>query len=199
MDQQIKIMAEPVTSEPNQCKFTLENEIVERGSFRFENKEAAVGSALAESLFGIENVESVYVSAKAVVVAKKGEEDWRSIGPKIGVAIRAALESGKDLISQKLRDDLPDESELRTIVENVLTDEINPAVAAHGGHIELLDVKSNDIFLKMGGGCQGCGMASATLKQGVEEAIRKKFPDLGTIYDTTDHASGMNPYYQAGK
>jgi Fe-S cluster biogenesis protein NfuA len=73
--------------------------------------------------------------------------------------------------------------------------DINPAVAAHGGVVELIDVQRNDVFLRMGGGCQGCGMASMTLRQGVESAIRRTVPEVGAIMDTTDHAAGRNPYY----
>jgi Fe/S biogenesis protein NfuA len=51
----------------------------------------------------------------------------------------------------------------------------------------------------MGGGCVGCGMADVTLKQGVEKSIREAIPEVGAIMDTTDHASGRNPYYAPAK
>jgi Fe/S biogenesis protein NfuA len=65
--------------------------------------------------------------------------------------------------------------------------------------VELLDVKDNRVFVRMGGGCQGCGMASVTLKQGVEVMIRQQFPQIESVVDTTDHAEGQNPYYQPSK
>ena len=51
----------------------------------------------------------------------------------------------------------------------------------------------------MGGGCQGCGMATATLRQGVETALRRAVPEIGAILDTTDHAAGTNPYYEPAR
>jgi Fe/S biogenesis protein NfuA len=48
----------------------------------------------------------------------------------------------------------------------------------------------------LGGGCRGCGMVDVTLKQGIEKLIRQNIPEISEIYDTTDHASGTNPYYQ---
>ena len=83
-------------------------------------------------------------------------------------------------------------------VQKLLDTQINPGVARHGGYVELLDVKDNRVFVKMGGGCQGCGMASVTLKQGVEALLKQVFPELSVI-DTTDHAGGENPYYQPAK
>ena len=84
-------------------------------------------------------------------------------------------------------------------VQRVLDDEINPNVASHGGFVQLLDVKEGTAYVRLGGGCQGCGMANVTLKQGVEVAIRRAVPEIKTVLDSTDHAAGNNPYYQPAK
>ncbi|MEA2671357.1 MAG: Fe/S biosis protein NfuA [Chloroflexota bacterium] len=84
-------------------------------------------------------------------------------------------------------------------VQRLIDLEINPAVAQHGGHIDLLDVSEGVAYVHMGGGCQGCGMASVTLAQGVRTAILDRFPEITDVRDTTDHAQGANPYYQASK
>jgi Fe/S biogenesis protein NfuA len=85
--------------------------------------------------------------------------------------------------------------ELADRVKQVLEERVNPGVASHGGHIALVDVDGSDIYLELGGGCQGCGMARVTLKQGVEKMLREAIPDLGQVHDATDHAAGANPYY----
>ena len=87
----------------------------------------------------------------------------------------------------------------REQIDDLLAREINPAVAMHGGWVELIDVKKNNVYLRLGGGCQGCGAADVTLKQGIEKAIRSLAPSVGEILDTTDHASGRNPYYAPAK
>ena len=84
-------------------------------------------------------------------------------------------------------------------VREVLDSRINPAVAGHGGHISLIDVRGPRVFLRLEGGCQGCGMADVTLKQGVEAEIKRAVPQIEEILDVTDHAVGSNPYYQPGK
>jgi len=84
-------------------------------------------------------------------------------------------------------------------VQELLDTQINPAVASHGGHIELVDVHDDIVYIRFGGGCQGCGMVSVTLNQGVEQAIREAFPEIREIVDVTDHAAGTNPYYQSSK
>ncbi|SLN25845.1 NifU family protein [Oceanibacterium hippocampi] len=82
-------------------------------------------------------------------------------------------------------------------IARFLDERINPSVASHGGHIALVDVQDDRVFIRLEGGCHGCGMADVTLKQGVEVEIKRAFPDISAVLDVTDHASGNNPYYQA--
>lgn len=84
-------------------------------------------------------------------------------------------------------------------VIHVLDQQINPAIAAHGGHAELVAVEDDVAYLRLSGGCQGCGMASVTLSQGIEVALRENVPEITRVVDVTDHASGANPYYEAAK
>jgi Fe/S biogenesis protein NfuA len=81
-------------------------------------------------------------------------------------------------------------------VDWVLQEHINPMVASHGGQVGLVDITDdNDVVLQFGGGCQGCGMVSVTLKQGVETTMKREVPEVRKVVDATDHASGENPYY----
>ncbi len=81
----------------------------------------------------------------------------------------------------------------------ILDEQVNPAVASHGGHISLVDVQDDTAYIRLEGGCQGCGMADVTLKQGVETAIMREVPAITSVLDVTDHAGGANPYFQPGK
>jgi Fe/S biogenesis protein NfuA len=93
----------------------------------------------------------------------------------------------------------PEAKGLRDRVQELIDTSINPAVAGHGGYIELLDVKENTVYLRMGGGCQGCGAADVTLKAGIERMIFEEVPEVTEVLDVTDHASGSNPYYAPSK
>jgi Fe/S biogenesis protein NfuA len=84
-------------------------------------------------------------------------------------------------------------------VQRVLEERINPAVASHGGHVSLVAIDEGTAFLRFGGGCQGCGMVSVTLKQGVEKVLFAEVPQVQKVMDVTDHAAGTNPYYQPAK
>ena len=88
---------------------------------------------------------------------------------------------------------------VRDKVQELIDTAINPAVAGHGGFIELIDVQDTTVYLRMGGGCQGCGAADVTLKAGIERMIFEEVPEITEVLDTTDHASGDNPYYAPSK
>jgi Fe/S biogenesis protein NfuA len=81
-------------------------------------------------------------------------------------------------------------------VKTVLDTEINPAIASHGGTITLVGVEDTEIYLEMGGGCQGCAMSRMTLRQGVERMVRQAVPEVSVIHDVTDHSSGENPFFE---
>ena len=114
-------------------------------------------------------------------------EEVRIVQPQ-----RSAAEAA---IAESLDFDDPEVAAVHTLLE----EQINPSVAAHGGHISLIDVKDHNAYIRLEGGCQGCGMADVTLKQGVEQAIKEAVPTIIEVLDCTDHAGGTNPFYEPDK
>lgn len=194
---EIRILADPQTM--NSCRFTVDRPVYPNASYYFGDRTLAESSPLAKRLFDIPGVSSVLIGHDQVTVNKGDEEPWQVIGRQVGATIREHIQSGEEAVSESLQASIPPEDEIRAKVEQILENEINPAVASHGGVIRLIDVQKNNLVIQMGGGCQGCASASVTLKQGVETAIRKAVPEVGAILDATDHAAGENPYYTSAQ
>jgi Fe-S cluster biogenesis protein NfuA len=190
----IQIRAEVDTNDIKVCRFTVDRP-VHSGTDSFANAEQAKANNLAESIFRIPGVSKVELNGYQVAVTQSGEEDWRQIGKRIGAAIRNFLNPPPEIPEGEMLA----ASVLREKVQQILDDQINPGVASHGGFVELLDVQEDNIFIRMGGGCQGCGAADVTLKMGIERLIRDQVPQVREIFDTTDHASGQNPFYAPSK
>ena len=93
----------------------------------------------------------------------------------------------------------PLEGPLADRVRQAIDQFVNPGVAQHGGQVTLVEVRDNIVYLVMGGGCQGCGMASVTLSQGIERILRDQVPEIEGIEDVTNHGEGQNPYISASK
>ena len=99
---------------------------------------------------------------------------------------RAATENAVEQLSG--------DDEIRARAQKVVDDQLNPGLAAHGGWIEIMASDGADLYMSMGGGCQGCGSAGSTMRDGVEATLRNAVPEIGAVHDATDHAAGANPY-----
>jgi Fe-S cluster biogenesis protein NfuA len=190
----IQIRAEVDRQDIHVCRFTVDQPVYS-GKAAFKSAEEAKENDLADRLFKIPGISMVELDGYTVAVTQEGTEDWRQVGKRVGSAIRTHFNPPPEISEA---DRLAAE-EVRARVQQVLDDMINPGVASHGGYIELLDVQDDNVFIRMGGGCQGCGAADMTLKQGVERLIRENVPQVREVFDTTDHAMGQNPYYAASK
>lgn len=197
---EIRITAEPVDN--HRCKFVVSQPLHAAGVRRFASADEAKGSPLAEAIFAIPGgVTEVIVSGNIVTVVKDNPAPWQAVGKAVGAAIRAAAASGVPPVAAKAASaaGAVDDDALYEQVAKVFDEQVNPMVARHGGRVELIDVQDAVVMLRMGGGCQGCGMADVTLRQGIEGMLAQLVPDVRGIVDITDHATGANPYFQASK
>lgn len=195
MSDPVKITASP-TTDPLRCDFQVDRPLLEEGAWFFSSAEDAAGSAVPRAVLALPEVSGVLVhGAKVTVHRTSPEGDWMPLARQVGAAIRSALATGEPPVDPELAKKTDAEDGLKKRVEAVLEAEVNPMVASHGGWIEVVDVRGQDLHLRMGGGCQGCGSAVATLRQGVERLLRERLPELGSIHDATDHASGENPFF----
>ncbi len=191
---QIQIKAEVDRNDIHVCHFTVDRNVHD-GKAEYYTAEEAKDNDLADKLLKLPGMMKVELDGNSVIVTQGGAEDWRQLGKRVGSAIRSFLNPMPEVADG---DRLPSE-QMRMKVQQVLDEMINPGVAAHGGFVELLDVQDDNVFIRMGGGCQGCGAADVTLKMGIERLIREQVPQVREILDTTDHGSGQNPYYAPSK
>ena len=82
-------------------------------------------------------------------------------------------------------------------IVQVLEGQINPSIASHGGRADLVrfDEATGTAELRLSGGCKGCAQSTATLRNGIEGALRSAIPEINEVVDVTDHAGGETPYY----
>jgi Fe-S cluster biogenesis protein NfuA len=190
MPEEIEIQASP---SGDRCRFTVDR-MVHTGAVSFSDRASAQGSPLAEKIFAIEGVTAVSIAGPTVIVTKGVPGEWLPIAREIGAAIRSQLQSGEPAVSEAAASP-GTHDDLRRRVQELFDTQINPAIAGHGGYVELLDVRDGIVFVQMTGGCQGCSSANATLKLGIEGFLRNQIPEIVEVLDTTDHAAGRNPYY----
>jgi len=197
MSNEIKIRGE-MMPDPDACTFHVPEPLVEEGwTVVFVRGEDVHDSPLAESLFGVEEVGLIRVTDSRVIVLKQSAAPWTDLVGDVVPAIREALQDDRPAISESAIAAVRDApvEEIGPMIEKLFDAQINPALASHGGFARLVKVEERDVYLEMGGGCQGCAASQATLRHGIEAAIRQIVPQVREVIDMTDHASGENPYY----
>jgi Fe-S cluster biogenesis protein NfuA len=197
----LRITAEPIDG--GRCKFVVSEPLHPGGVRRFASPDEASGSPLAEAIFAIPgaDVAEVIVSGNLVTVVKRSATPWQVVGKAVGQAIRAAVASGQAVApkASPAAASGTDDDALYERVADLFARQVNPMVAGHGGRVELIDVQDAVVMVRMGGGCQGCGMADVTLRQGIEAMLHQEIPEVKGIVDITDHAAGSSPYFAASK
>jgi Fe-S cluster biogenesis protein NfuA len=81
----------------------------------------------------------------------------------------------------------------------ILEGEINPSIAAHRGHVDLVSADDGWVRIRLEGGCQGCGLAEVTIRQGIEPLLRARLPGMLGVLDLTDHEAGTQPFFSPEK
>lgn len=191
----IAITAEPQVL-PGNCLFRVDRSLHVGSIYVSDRAWAKQWAPLAAALFdAVEGLQGVRISdAEVLISMRKVPEDWRSVARAAGQAIRAHLQADGAVLRPGAAEALTGPDLLRARAQKVIDEQLNPTLAGHGGWVEIQASTGRDLYITMGGGCQGCGSAAYTMKQGVEVALRQAVPELENIYDATDHAAGANPY-----
>jgi Fe-S cluster biogenesis protein NfuA len=196
MVENIQITSEVDRRNPNLCRFTSDRTLYV-GTKIINEKDEAKGLPLAAKLIGLPGVEKIQLIGHLLVVSKTADRPWSVLGKEIESVLASYLISGEALSP----DDVHDQMMLigrstREKVQYLIDAQINPGVAEHGGAVQVVDVRDDSVYLRLHGGCQGCGAADFTLKQGIETIVKRAVPEIQQIIDLTNHSAGLNPYYR---
>ncbi len=195
-DEEIKVTGE-FMSDPNMCRFQVNRPVLPDAAVVFNKGDETYSSPLADQLFAIDGITRIKIADDQITLSKNIPAPWPELAKFILPAIREPLLSTQPAVSAAAIEaaQLSPQADMAEAIEALLEQHINPALASHGGFVTLVKVDNKDVYIEMGGGCQGCAASQMTMKNGVETAIREICPDVGEIIDVTDHAAGTNPYY----
>jgi Fe-S cluster biogenesis protein NfuA len=171
------------TPNPNSIKWVLGRTLVEGGvGAHFDAAPADDVSPLAARLFAIEGVTGVFFASNFVTVTKRPDVEWTDIAQPIVDAIKACLgEGGAALGPAFVATARPGEGEIAQRIQQILEDEIRPAVAMDGGDIVFAGFHDGRVELYMQGSCSGCPSSTATLKMGIEARLREEIPEVQEV------------------
>ncbi|TAH38099.1 MAG: NifU family protein [Planctomycetota bacterium] len=190
----VNITAQP-QERPDQCVFQVDRTLYAGTLYVSDPEYAREWAPVVAAVLDVGGVKGVRVThGELLVTMVEAPGDWRDTARRIGAALRSHLQAGAPAVKAGAEQALLGADRVRHLAQQVIDSQLNPALGSHGGFVEIVDSVGHDLYVNMGGGCQGCGSAMATMRQGVEVAIREAVPEIGEIYDATNHAAGTNPY-----
>jgi Fe-S cluster biogenesis protein NfuA len=196
MPESIEITSEIDRRDSDICRFTSTRTLYV-GTRTVLSSDEAKGLPLAEKVISLSGVVKIQLIGHLLVVTKTSDMRWSELGKEVERVLTAYLISPLALTPEEVHDRMMlIGRSTREKVQYVIDTEINPGVAEHGGFVRVAEVDNDIVYLILGGGCQGCGAADFTLKQGIEKIVRRAVPEVQRIVDVTNHSAGMNPYYR---
>lgn len=179
------IRTEP-TPNPASIKFLPGRTVMQRGTAYFPTHEKARISPLAEQLFELCGVSSVFFGSDFITITKSTDVDWPALKPSVLGILAQYLSSGEPIIQDQQLDTLILEQEERvqdivTRVQELLNSHVRPAVARDGGDIIFRDFRDGVVYVHLQGACSGCPSSTATLKNGIENLLKHYIPEVLSV------------------
>ena len=172
------------TPNPATLKFIPGRTVLDTGTMEFASREAAARSPLAERLFGVPGISSVFYGYDFVTVTK-ADGDWQHLKPAILGAIMEHFMSGAPLLNEGETGAGPDDeffetadAEIVTTIKDLIETRVRPAVANDGGDITFKGFKEGIVYLHMKGACSGCPSSTATLRHGIQNLLKHYVPEV---------------------
>jgi len=173
------------TPNPATLKFLPGRDILGDKTADFADADAALISPLAESLFGLEGVERVFLGGDFITITKSGAVDWQALKPQVLGLIMEHLVENRPILRENVvleaEDFAPDHAEIVDQIKELLDTRIRPAVASDGGDIIFRGFRDGVVTLKMQGSCAGCPSSTATLKHGIETMLKHYIPEVTSV------------------
>ena len=173
------------TPNPATLKFLPGRDILGDKTADFADADAALISPLAESLFGLEGVERVFLGGDFLSVTKSGAVEWQALKPQVlGLIMEHLVENRpilRENVTLEVEDFAPEDAEIAAQIKELLDTRIRPAVAGDGGDIIFRGFRDGVVSLKMQGSCAGCPSSTATLKHGIETMLKHYIPEVTSV------------------
>jgi NFU1 iron-sulfur cluster scaffold homolog, mitochondrial len=196
MTDDVQIASDIDSRNPRICRYTS-TRTLHIGTKTVCSADEANGVPLAEKLICLSGVEKIQLIGHLLVVTRTAHREWADLGKEIESVLTSYLISGQALTTEEVQEKMMlIGRNIREKVQYLVDAQINPGVAEHGGSVQVVDVNDDSVYVRFHGGCQGCGAADFTLKQGIETIVKRAVPEIQQIVDLTNHSAGPNPYYR---
>ena len=175
------IIETQTTPDKNVINFFPPTSLIKSGHAEFADAKSIRKSPLAEELFDIEGIVSVFITSELISVTKQDNTEWSILKPQIMATIMDYISTGEEIIVPQTTS----KNDILSQIKGLLDARIRPAVKQDGGDIAFLDFKDGIVYVEMQGSCKGCPYAMVTLKEGVEKILKTYIPEIKEVRNQT--------------
>ncbi len=169
------------TPDVNVINFFPPQPLLKQGSAEFVDAKSIRKSPLAEQIFDIGGIASLFITADMISVTKQDNASWDEIKPVILAEIMDYLSTGEEVITNETSDNNAEDQ-----IKALLNARIRPAVKKDGGDIKFISFENGIVLVEMQGACKGCPYAMRTLKEGVERILKTYIPEVKEVRNVED-------------
>lgn len=170
------------TPNPSALKFLPGRQVLPAGVLEFKNMDEAGNAPLAQTIFRLPGVASVFLGTDFITVSKADTQDWQVLKPYVLGAVMDHFMSGLPVVTDTTAAPQPRvlnaSDELSQQIIEILETRVRPAVAQDGGDISFHDFKDGVVYVELKGACSGCPSSTATLKNGIENMLKFYVPEV---------------------
>ena len=171
---------------PNSLKFVVNFMLMPEGVSRdYPTKESTNEAPLAAKLFDLPYVKRVFYMSNFVTVTKDDATDWYEVKGELQQVIKAHLEAGEQILTEKdVKEDhqvSENDSDIEAKIKGILDEYIRPAVEMDGGAISFHSFDEGKVKVLLQGSCSGCPSSTLTLKAGIENLLKRMVPEVQEV------------------
>lgn len=172
------------TPDENILNFFPPQQILPKDQTEFIDSKSLRKSPLAEKIFDLGSIESIFITSDMISVTKKEQGNWKILKPQILAEIMDFITSGENIIIPT--DKTKHKEEIIQSVTSLLNARIRPAIQKDGGDVQFLSFEDGIVYVKLLGNCSGCPYATRTLKDGIEKILQTYIPEVKEVRNISE-------------
>ncbi|GAA5877009.1 hypothetical protein JCM16303_006369 [Sporobolomyces ruberrimus] len=177
------------TPNTDSLKFIPGQAVSPTGTHEFLDAGSASSSPLADRLFHLPDVKSVFFGPDFISVNKTEGSSWIELKPEIYSIIMEHFSAGRPLFNEGQESGNEDtrildtDTEVVAMIKELLETRVRPAIMEDGGDIEYrgFNEESGVVQLSLKGSCRGCESSAVTLKSGIERMLMHYIPEVKEV------------------
>ncbi len=178
----MKVTSIQPTPNPNAFKFLLDRAVARPGqSLAYGKPEDARSDVLAQALFAVHGVETLFFNDNFVTVSMTAAADWRGVAEQVTRLLESHEPEAEGAAAAAPASDDPlatlpkgGDPEMLAKINHLLDDRVRPALANDGGGLQVMGLEGKTLFIRYQGACGSCPSSTAGTLMAIQNLLQSE-------------------------